>query len=146
MGYVIRDRIIKVCRIRSLSCVLHSAKRTFDECQCKHTQKSGLLWEFWKSTLPSVFAPTLGKAGAFAKCLHNDTRKRLMPLPSVYPSRHSANTPSTSPRRPSTFFLARANTTLGKVFAECPTKNTRQRAIYRARVSYAEGGTRQNFC
>jgi hypothetical protein len=47
------------------------------------------------------------------------------------------------------FLLLRVAEALGKVFAECPTKSTRQRALCHpnlGRVRYAEDGTQQNFC
>jgi hypothetical protein len=85
-------------------------------------------------TLPCVARKTLGK---------------LVSLPSVFPSRHSAKSPSPSFLRHANFFLPRVDPTLGNVFAVCPKKNTRQRATLPSlvrRVPYAEGGTRQSFC
>jgi len=65
-------------------------------------------------------------------------------------SRHSANLPpllliAVAPN----FFLLRANSALGKGFAECPIKNTRQTRLCRVfgcRVAFAVGGTRQTLC
>ena len=48
-----------------------------------------------------------------------------------------------------TFFCRGFPKTLGKVFAECPTKGTRQRTLYRrkiCRVVFAKCGTRQRLC
>jgi len=63
----------------------------------------------------------------FAECIPSSTRQ------------------TTHCRCRTTFFLPRVDSTLGKVFAECPTKNIRQRVVCCLnlwRVTYTEGGTR----
>jgi hypothetical protein len=100
--------------------VLHSAKRAFAKCYGKNTQQSDQTWEFWELALPSVLTVTLGKAAVTIA--------------------HTVM---------ATFVLPRVDSALGKAFGECPTKNTRQRALCHQndwRVTYTEGGTRQRLC
>ena len=56
-------------------------------------------------------------------------------LPSVWPLRHSAKSPSPLPSRCTYFILLRVVWTLGKVFSECPMKNTRQTGLCRVNSS-----------
>ena len=99
----------------------------FAECPCLDTRQT---WAY----LQSVRAWAIGKHGCFAECQIPDTRQT---------------------RRDSLyvvmllFFCQASVSVLGKVFAECPIKNTRQRDVYRhcrCRVLFAECYTRQILC
>ena len=101
-----------------------------------------------KHGLPSAGGQTLGKEALFAECWAQHSANRPS-LPSVWPLRHSAKSPSLLPSRCTYFILLRVVWTIGKVFAECPMKNTRQTGLCRvnsSRVLFAECYTRQSLC
>ena len=103
----------------------------------------------WKkeTTLPSVMTRTLGKEALFAECWAQHSANRPS-LPSVWPLRHSAKSPSSLRSRCTYFILPRVVWALGKVFAECPMENTRQTLLCRvnsSRVLYSECNTWQSL-
>jgi len=84
--------------------------------------------------LPSVVRVTLGKESGLC---------RVAPLGVRQSDRNRHLAPSDN------FSLPSGLRALGKAFAECPTKDTRQRGICRhrlCRVIFAEGYTRQRLC
>jgi len=122
-----------------------------------------------KEPLPRAFTMAFGKRNfpvqpgnsyavylGFAECLGKGTRQTSKVFLRLL-QKHSANVKvllSVTVTWPSvghapTFFLPRAVSALGKVFAECPTENTRQRAVCRQilyRVMFVEGGSLQTLC
>jgi len=88
--------------------------------------------------LSSFFLSTLGKQDIFAECLCYETLGKTL-------GKRAMNVFS-----PSRCFFCRVSVlALGKVFAECPIKNTRQRNVCLLcvrRVSFAECNTRQSLC
>ena len=103
------------------------------------------LWHTAKvEALPSAWNMTHGKGRIFAECLNFDTRqrKKICRVPELWHSAKKHSLPSTwdltlgkravTVSTPSHYFFRRASVSaLGKIFAECPIENTRQRAICR---------------
>ena len=113
-------KVSKLCRV---SIGIHSAKFTnFAECFRLDTQQT------WK-TLPSVFVLTLGKVEKLCRVFYSWHSVNLRNFAEYFSVVHSAK--STSPFHPVKFFFAECLLTLGKLFAECPIKNTRQTTVCR---------------
>jgi hypothetical protein len=130
--------------------------------ECLHSAKS-------KESLPSVITPALGKkvifaecqasgtrqsnnlcrkVTIFAECLSVGTRQRVF-LCRVPWTWHSANHPLCPYSVTALKFCRVRDFVLGKGFAECPMKCTRQSPLCRHflfRVSFAKCNTRQNLC
>ena len=114
-------------------------------------------------TLPSVDHLTLGKHGHFAECRPPDTRQTWS-LCRVFLPWHSTNYPvlpsarwltlgklnaNGSSVRHGNFALPSVEAVLGKLFAECPIKDTWQSVLCRYffyRAHFAECYTRQKIC
>jgi hypothetical protein len=119
----------------------------FAECRStRHSAKSPPLLSAYESSRhrdwrwgpldPSL--PRAMVAGTRQNCLFAECHRR-----------HSAKDPSLSLGAVTVTFLCRVSTTLGKFFAECPTKSTRQRDRCRCtvrRAFFAECYTRQSLC
>jgi hypothetical protein len=90
----------------------------------------------------------LGKEGGFAECCQEDTRQRYLRC-RVSPLTLGKAAVSVTRRRNSRFSLPSATWHSANIFAECPTKSTRQRSLCRCtvcRAFFAECHTRQSLC
>jgi hypothetical protein len=137
-------------------CVAGVSKKNLYFCQMPLTRHSA------NKSLCRVSLHQRQRAYAFAECHYTSTRQRACTLPSADLG-HSTKSiyfaecfSQALGKRPSlflppsrSFFFPRAGLGLGKVFAECPTKNTRQRVLcwpFLYRFLFAEYNTWQRVC
>ena len=142
-------KILCILGLKWLLCRVFAGCLVFDTRQrTKVCRVPGIWYTAKDEDLPSAWNLTHGKGRSFAECLNFDTRQRrkVCRVPDIW---HSANAPWPCPLRHVTFFCRASVSALGKVFAECPIENTRQRAVCRhcrCRVPFAECYAWQILC
>ena len=100
------------------------------------------------SSLPSVIAKALGKAGSLPSAISIYTWQTLV-FAECFPVKTLGKATVTVFAPSSYLFFAESQLNTRQSFAECPKNNTWQRPLCRVfgcRVVYAVGGTRQSLC